>query len=735
MADTATPPVRPDAAPEDPNARPQNVFKQALNTFMYGSRDPSYVDVGEFRARGVFQHYAGEGQALAAGARPEVAASIYQAYAQQGAQAAQAMRERYYEKEHRQMIQTQIIPLKEQFDGVDAAYRAKIQIVNMPIPRTVTYEEGQARSIQAQMATPAPDEVVKMGKTAEGKDKTKVVAGTPGPEPNPAVGPQSMGAVEYTPETLAFMDPVTGQAVPITSFRGRQIEQDATNELMIAHNNLMTGMMDVFAQYPGNPFAVNSMQKIMDGVVNQAGKAVTGRADPYEQIKWKQEYDSKQADIAKRTTEANTSLLDLEVTEATLTAKANDAVQQAAQDPAFSQMLGKKAQNYIKKGVPVEEWDPKTRNEAAALGSSQRDLQQKDLASRRQAGLVRIEPKELGLQDTWHNRLQVRDEGYRHMLSQRYAQMQNKTMQDLVAIEGMPPAQQDATMDSLGVPADNTLRNLIRTGALSEDLVTTWLDGKLKGSSQYKTAQNQTYLDSLADITRQQPEVLQSIEGDNAEFINGWADYQLKHGADPADVQDKAEYMKADTLGTHMLATGQTDANGAYPDSYRPPAFKMKIDEEYIAPRAVAPEAPVVREEARQDMGLPPEVHAPEEVAPAEPPPVTVTPEQAIQAEPSGMSQEQLAASIELIKPYMREMEAASMDPTATPEQRSKATDAYRRLTLRMRELDQFHEGWLEKAGISAFKWLEDQGEARDKERLKMDKQTDALLRVVPKVN
>src|SRR3990172_3882147 len=97
------PPVRPDAMPEDTQARPANAFKQALSMFMYGSRDPSYVDKGEFRARGVFQHYAGEGMALSAIARPEVAGAIYQSYAQQGAQAAQSLRERDYEKEHRQM--------------------------------------------------------------------------------------------------------------------------------------------------------------------------------------------------------------------------------------------------------------------------------------------------------------------------------------------------------------------------------------------------------------------------------------------------------------------------------------------------------------------------------------------------------------------------------------------------------------------------------------------------------
>lgn len=724
MANGAVPPVRPDAASEDPSARDINPFKQALNTFLYGSRDPSYTDIGEARARGMFQHYTGTGQALAAGARPEVAAQIYAAYANQGQQAAQSMRERYYEKEFRQMMQVQITPLKEQFDAAAANAKTRLQIINVPIPRAVSFEEGKQRAIGAQLLTPTSPETVQTGTTAEGKAKTKTIEGVAPPEPNPAAGPQIMGATEYTSEAMSFTDPVTGQPVPIASMRGRQIEQEVTSELMDQHNKLMTSMMDTFAQYPGNPFAVSAMQKIMDGIIAQSGKAVTGRADPYEQLTWWQEYNEKQADIARKTTEANQMLLDLEVGEATINAAAADALQLAGQDSAFADLLGKKAQKYIKQGTPVEEWDPKTKQETAALAKSQRDLQLKDLQARRQAGMVRIEPKELHIPDTWHSRLQTRDEGYRHRLARRYNEMNNALLQELTMVEHMSPDEQERTMDALGVPAD--LRNLVRQGALTEDVVTTWIKGKLKGSDEYKDIQTKTYMDTLAEVVQQQPEVFESMEFNNEQFIQEWMQRKRETGMPETEIQEKVDFMRADTLGTHILST-----TGENPTDYRPSIFEMKIQDEYTGPRQVAPASALVLDTARRDMYNQPlgEESVGESDMPED---VNLTEEHVTRTNPAFLSQQQLEKAIELLKV---ERDKLVPIPEEYMNRDPKREEAYQRLNARINDLEKYHENFFERTAIEFFKWNEELGEKREKARLNRERRTEDLLRALPKVN
>jgi hypothetical protein len=580
----SVPQVRPDAAPEDPQARPTNVFKKALNTFMYGTTDPSYVDKGESRARGVFQHYAGEGMALSAIARPEVAGAIYQSYAQQGAQAAQNMRERYYQKEHRQMIQAQIIPLKQEFDSVDESYRSATQIVYMPVPVTRTPEQLFERNRAMQDATPAPPEVIKTGKTAEGKDKTQVVEGVADQQPNAAIGQQTLGAVEYTPESLAYIDPVTGSPVQIMSQRGRAIEREASDQLMMAHNKLMIGMMDTFAQYPGNPFAVQSMQKIMDGMTNASGKAVTGRADQYEQLKFYQGMQESQAKIAESyanvghtqaqtagaVVQSNTLLRNLDKSIAGDLASTSGAVERAQQDPEFLKTLPKRAQGYIKQGTPVEEWDEKTALEAATRMDRKTELELKGLEADRKAGLIHIDPRQYKTPENWANTLRE-SETFKRELPIRYAEMASEYTNKIRSLAGKPADEQEQIMREMGVPiADTELRNLLKQGITDQDKVKEFLLSRIQGTKEYDDARTKTDMDALVVALRDQPELNKSMLENNEGYIQRFIQQQRRFNAPEEQIQSDVETMRTDPIGTHILVTTGQPA----PDDYRPHGYE-----------------------------------------------------------------------------------------------------------------------------------------------------------------
>ena len=174
---------RPDAEPQDPEAREINPFKQAFNFFLFGSRDPSHGEIGEFKAAWAHKKAIADALLMAPPGDPARGATVA-AMSQVGAQSAQALRERYYAKEYQQMVSTQIMPLKAELSEHEQLLKQKIAITNQAVPRLMTAGEGAEISISDQMSTPAPEEQVQTGTTADGKPKTSTKPGLAPPTPN-----------------------------------------------------------------------------------------------------------------------------------------------------------------------------------------------------------------------------------------------------------------------------------------------------------------------------------------------------------------------------------------------------------------------------------------------------------------------------------------------------------------------------------------------------------------------
>ena len=161
MADPNTPGMRPPGNARDPEARDINPFKQALNAMFFGTTDPSHRDVGEFRAKAVHRRELGLAQAQFAGSSPAMQAAGMREYGAIGAQAAQAMRERYYQKEYKQMMSAQINPLIGEIQQNEADGRALLQTSYMPVPRTVGAEEAAGIAAADAAGRPGTPQILK----------------------------------------------------------------------------------------------------------------------------------------------------------------------------------------------------------------------------------------------------------------------------------------------------------------------------------------------------------------------------------------------------------------------------------------------------------------------------------------------------------------------------------------------------------------------------------------------
>jgi hypothetical protein len=558
--------LRPDAERADPESREINPFKQALNIFMFGSRDPSNLDIGEMRAGHIQKKYVYDAL-LAAPPGDPARSQVVATMGAMGAQAAQSMRERYYAKEYKQMVATQIIPLVQEKQEAEEIARAEQAISIQAVPRHLGQEEGAAIRDVEQAGTTVAPEILSKGKTAEGKDKGQTqVAGVAEPTPNSALEtPGQVAGTIFDPETPSYMDPITGVPVPIAGQRGQQIHQESMDKWLGAQNKIMLKMMDVLASYGGNPMASAALQKMIEDTSAMAGAAVTGRMDPMEQTEWYDNQAKTHAQTQALETESEQGQLQLQQAGAQIRAGAADALELANSDPEFRDMLGKRLQKLIDSGKGIEDMTSKQIQDLAAMASMHRDLQKEDLRKQAAAGMIAVAPARLGVPTTWMDHMGVNDERFIESKKVKFAELVQGIQGDVNKIQSYSQSEREKWFDELNVPSD--VRGLIATGQTGEKPVKDWINRRVTGSEEFKDALGEAYMERLEHGMQEQPGLEEAILAHNEDWL---AAYIAKFPTTPPETM---EYMRTDVLGTHYRY-----AQGREATEWRPPIQALAIE-------------------------------------------------------------------------------------------------------------------------------------------------------------
>lgn len=722
---------RPDAEPENPEAREINPFKQALNLFFFGSRDPSYVEIGEFKARWAHKQAVSEALLMAPPGDP-ARASVVAAMSHQGAQSAMALRERYYAKEYQQMISTQIIPLKDELGEHQQLLKQRVAITNQAVPRLLDPGEGAQLAVSDQMSTPAPDEQVQTGTTAEGKPKTATKPGLAAPTPNPALAPGMAGGTIMDLETLTFMDPITGQPVPVASARGIAIQQEAFDDYGSSQKDVMLRMMDVLASYNGNPKASEALQTMIDETARAAGTAVTGRSSPEAMQEWWENRRQWEADQAGKVQQMEVVQQNQDLLRATSEADARDAAMLYRQDQGMRDLVGKQLGKAIEtKGI--EGLTEKQRLTLAAMGKLYRTQQATELRQRQEADMVMIPSIRLNQPEGWHAFLRANDGRYKQRLEQRYAEMEAGLIRKVNDIELLEGANRQKAMKELGIPED--IQNMVIQGLAENPQVRNWLRETIVGTKEYEDSRTITYMDRLAEGFIDQPESIEALMSDNTDWIQQYAKRQAELGKPISN--EELEYLHTDILGTHIRATEGKSA----PD-YRPPAQKEAINRFYAKQQAEV-KRPEYREQAQEDTySLDPEqLLRTRKARPAatklEPSPseylqrmdIEIIPDEKLTGDtpPQSMSQRQLSNEID----RLRRLESS---PEALRDSKLRNAITQRRLALLEHHINPAEHLLNVIAGgvVDAFTTSPEELKAQEDQRRM---QRTEILRHVPKVN
>ena len=246
----------------------------------------------------------GLGTMFSAAQRGGQAAATRATFQKIGEENAQNIRNRFYQKEMEQVKKMRIDPILERIKLAEREYQLKSSVKVRTIGKIEGYDaESIAKNAQLQAATapPAPPQEVKSGSGETAK--TEIMPGTPTPAPSQILTGDVMGGQSVT-EGLSVLDPMdpTGQrAINATTAEGQSILDRHTADFWQIYSDANMELMDIFAEYAGNPFMDNAMRGLAEETMNQAGFGVTGQKTPDEQVAFRRQVeDDDQARLLKR---------------------------------------------------------------------------------------------------------------------------------------------------------------------------------------------------------------------------------------------------------------------------------------------------------------------------------------------------------------------------------------------------------------------------------------------------
>lgn len=375
----------------------------------------------ERAAAGALKQQIGAGRAWSAFETGAAKQAHMAAYAQVGAEAAQNIRQRFYKKEWDQVKQLKIDPLIAQMQKAKAQYEYRTRRAIVPVPRTVTQEEGQARA----MMSPQPMETKVPGGEGQ-KDKTEVQM-VPGQ--NLAEAPGQYGGTEIQ-DLMSIMDPATGQPVDFHSEMGQSINRRAVDDFWGAYGAISTQIMDVVSEYSGNPFADYAAGTMIEQVMKQAGQGVTGKSTPEEQeLAWRerQKFD---AGMEQHRAEMSKAALAEEQAIGERAGEVQAALALARTDERFAGYLKKSTLKKMEAGkqlTPQEDW------EVIAAEKAYVQRQRADMVMAAEQGRTRLPQVILAEPTQWGGHLRMNDEGYANIFDDLSQEVVVTSYQDMMA--------------------------------------------------------------------------------------------------------------------------------------------------------------------------------------------------------------------------------------------------------------------------------------------------------------
>lgn len=309
------------------------------------------------------------------------------AYNEMGVEAAQNIRTRFYQEEWKQVQQARLKPLIDQLNELRASYEQASTIAVRPVPRGITPEEGEG--IAQSMARPGVPIKSADGKTA---------AGPPDVPPNVAVMPGQLGGVEMI-DAPSVINPQTEQPIDINTPEGRSVLDKAVDDFWGGYANINTQMMDIIAEYQGNPFADAAAGSMIENVMRQAGQGVSGKTDPRDQEAHWAQVQQQAAEL--EATQVGTTQGRMAISQAD--AK-REALEQAARtdvlDPRKRGLYGDTLANKLLSEKPLT---PNQSAKAAAIYRLDREREMADLRISKEAGVARIPTTILDNTGSWQS--------------------------------------------------------------------------------------------------------------------------------------------------------------------------------------------------------------------------------------------------------------------------------------------------------------------------------------------
>jgi hypothetical protein len=235
----------------------------------------------------------GLGGLASAAQRGGQAAATRAAYTAIGEENAENIRNRFYQKEMKQVKKLRIDPILDRVKQAENAWQNASALKVRTIQSVVNGPEAIAENEQLQQATAqeTPAQAITTG--SKESPKTEMMPGTPQKQPNQLTTGPTIGAVSVE-EALSVLNPENPDptmAINATTPEGQAILDRHTNAFWQIYSDANMELMDIFSEYAGNPFMDNAMRGLTQETMNQAGFGVTGEKTPDQQAAARQLFD------------------------------------------------------------------------------------------------------------------------------------------------------------------------------------------------------------------------------------------------------------------------------------------------------------------------------------------------------------------------------------------------------------------------------------------------------------
>ena len=224
-----------------------------------------------------------------AGADATTKSAYFQAAQVRGAKAAQAIRNRYYQKEFEQIQSAEFQPEldilnKTVQQGMDSL---ETGVASIDYPLSYQQANAQQREEQELNNASVPPQINKGG---EGVADTVVA-----PSPSQALPANELMNSLETRDELAFIN--LPEPFAVSSPQGISHSKQVHGSMGQAYTQTMQKLMSIAAKYAGNPYAAKYSESLLEHLVKQSNVATTGTGDAQEAADLMQGREKKELEM------------------------------------------------------------------------------------------------------------------------------------------------------------------------------------------------------------------------------------------------------------------------------------------------------------------------------------------------------------------------------------------------------------------------------------------------------